>query len=293
MVYRPQHYAASDACKIEPAVYSAVVESAAWLGALDSTHTHIRTWFDDGEMTHPLAGCNLRVGGLGSAITAVSFVPYVTRPFPMPAVDAVPAADVQALADHEAMLAIVTGASANVDRWHQRFERSGLTVHEVARHSAHVLESEFSVHVWKIEQRSPTGLSFGAPIISLTNQTPQELNVYGSPKGGLTNDGDRVVFTPTDARDHVAYPFVKLPVLASDSWARVVVESPAPDSPSCQLIVQSQDFTALSTVGCSSGTHMLRVPMSAQAIRVYLADGTQHAFTLPVKIELALAEQPQ
>ena len=119
-------YAAADPCKIEPEIYSAVVEAEAWLAAVDPTYSHLRTWFEEQEIIHPLPGCNLSMGAIGSSMTSMSARAYVTNPFPMPAVDDVPAIAIQSLANQEAMLAIVSNTTVNLDRWHRRLESAGL-----------------------------------------------------------------------------------------------------------------------------------------------------------------------
>jgi len=150
MANRPALYAASDACKIEPAVYSSIVDGASWLWKVDPARTRVRTWFDEQEQLHPLQGCTVRVAALGTAITAVSWVPYVVTPFPMPGVDDVPAADVRQLAKEAAILAIVTNEAETVQRWRHRLENEGLSVHEMESHTTHILGSEFTIHALEI-----------------------------------------------------------------------------------------------------------------------------------------------
>lgn len=289
---QPRQYSAFDPCQFEPETFSAVVEAEAWLGSIDPTYARIRTWFDERETIEPQPGCRVLMGAIASAITTMSNLPYVTRPFPMPAVDDVPAQAVQTLASNRGRLAIVSNSTDTLERWTRRLEHSGLVARSVAQHTTHVRDSAFTIHVWEIEQRLPSAVTFAEPILTITERTPPGINVYGIPRGQLTTDGDRVVFTPTDARDHVSYPFVTLPPLTADSWARVVVEAPAPASPSCQLIVQTIDLTPLAALDCSSSTHALRVPRDTRAIRVYLADTTRAAFILPKRIELSLAQTP-
>lgn len=136
----------------------------------------------------------------------------------------------------------------------------------------------------------PEGTAFGAPLILVTDQTPQQVNVYGRPPGHLAADGDRVTFVPTDARDHVAYPFTALPRDDHDRRARVVVEAREAAAPSCQLVVQAQGFNDLATLGCSSATQYVVIPPETKALRIYLADLQRRPFVLPRRIELALPE---
>lgn len=152
MANRPSLYAVTDPCKIEPAVYSSIVEGASWLWTLDATSTRVRTWFGEQEQLHPLHGCTVRVAAIGTAITAVSWVPYVATPFPMPGVDDVPAADVRQLAKDGAILAIVTNDAESLQRWRHRLESEGLSVHEKGSHTTHILESEFTIHALEIAE---------------------------------------------------------------------------------------------------------------------------------------------
>src|SRR5262249_13002243 len=61
----PMSYLASDRCKVQPEVYTAVVDAASWLSTVDPTHTRARSWFDQNERTEPIAGCPVVVGWIG------------------------------------------------------------------------------------------------------------------------------------------------------------------------------------------------------------------------------------
>jgi len=207
----------------------------------------------------------------------------------MPGIGDVPENAVRMLASNRSIFAVMTSRPEVLERWSQRLEALGLSHEEVARHDVPLLETAFTIHAWRVGQREPNDARFDAPVIDITTNTPRELNVYGTPKGRLIANGDRVEFQPTDARDHVAYPFVPLPQRVSESWARVVVDAAAASAPSCRLIVQTQDFTTLATLGCSSATQIVRVPPTARSLRVYLADSTRQPFVLPRRIEVALS----
>jgi len=285
----PNRYYASDPCKIQPAVYGAIVDAALWLGALDPTFTRVRTWFDEHEQIEPQAGCTVAMRRVGEPVTSMAFLPYVTAtPLPMP-VEQVPESAVRSLVGGDFILAVISSRNDRLERWSRRLDAMGLSHEEVARHDVPVLGSTYTIHAWRIEQRVPTDARFDAPVIDITKDTPRALNVYGTPKGRLHADGDRLEFQPTDARDHVAYPFVSLPQRASESWARVVVDAPAAAAPSCRVVLQADDFTALAMLKCASATQIVRVPPATRSIRVYLADTTQHAFVLPRRIDVALS----
>ena len=285
-----QAYDMSDPCKIQPAVYESIIDGASWLEKVDPTYTRLRTWFDQNEQIHPIPGCAVGVGQMAGAMTAMAFVPYITTPWPMPGVEAVPGAAVQGVANSEAVLAIISSRPEHVEAWSRRLEAMGLTYRELARHFVPLLASGFTIYAWELAQKPPREVTFGVPIIAVTDKTHQEINVYGTPKGEVTTEGDRVVFTPTDARDHVAYPFVKLSTLTSESWARLTVESPATNPPSCRLIVQAPDFTTLASVPCAPMTRYVKLPPNTQGVRVYLTDAQRRPFVLPRNIEVALSE---
>ena len=124
----------------------------------------------------------------------------------------------------------------------------------------------------EILREAPRGVTYDAPIIAVTDRTPPEVNVYGAPRGQLATDGARVTFTPTDIRDHVAYPFVALAPRTSDSWARVIVESSATTLPTCLLTVQVDNFEELATLGCASTTKYLKVPATRAGFESTLTD---------------------
>jgi len=289
LVTRADRYSANDACKIQPAIYQGIVDGATWIGSLDPTYTRVRTWFDESEQMEMGAGCEVGVGRLASSITAMSFVPYVTPPFPMPAIDAVPEPAVRSLVNEDLIFAVISTRADALEGWTRRLDAMGLAHQEFASHTVPLLGPTFTMHAWRITEHAPHDISFAAPLVTITKDTKPELNVYGTPKGRIRVDGDRLEVQPTDARDHVAYPFVQLPAHDARSWARVVVEGPTTTLPSCRLTVQDQDFKTLAALGCSSATRYVRVPQTARGIRVSLADTKQQAFLLPRRIEVALS----
>jgi len=285
----PERYSANDPCKIRPDVYEAIIDAASWLGTLDPTHTRTRIWFDGTEQIQVRNGCTVAMNRMARSITAMAFVPYVTPPTPMPGVGAVPQEALRQIAADERTLVVISSRSEPLEQWNRRFEGMGLSNEEVSRHSVRLAGSSFALHAWRFTSRPPPDLTFDAPIIAITRDTPRQMNVYGTPKGQVSVDGDRVVFHPTDVRDHIAYPFVPLSSRGDESWARVRVEAPDTASPSCQLIVQDAGFTTLATLGCSSATRYVRVAPTVRGIRIYLIDEEKRPFALPQRIEVALS----
>ena len=281
-------YYATDPCKTQPEIYEAIIDAGSWLGTLDPTYKRVRTWFDETEQLEPPNRCSVSMGRVGRSITSMAFVPYVISPLPVPPVDKVPENAVRQLASNLSIFTLISSRAEPLERWSTRLDSLGLSHDEVARHRVPLLGSSFTMYAWRIAQRIPTDLSFGPSIMTITRDTTRGVNVYGTPKGGISANGDRLEFKPTDARDHVAYPFVQLPRQTRDSWARVVVDSPE-TSPSCQLFVQAKDFTVLGRFECSSGTRYVRVPSTARGVRVYLADPSRRPFVLPSTIDVALS----
>lgn len=286
----PMGYSIYDRCKTQPHVYAAIVEGGSWLGAVDPTHRRIRTWFDEGEQVKTATGCTVGIGTVGRSITAMAFVPNLARSFPVPGISEIPDEAIRTLAaDDQALLAVIVGRPDMLEKWNRRLDALGLAHEDVAAHTVPLLGSSFAIHAWRIAQRPPANLAFGASIVAITRDTPSAINAYGTPKGRIVTDGDRMMFHPTDARDHVSYPFVQLPPRTGESWARVVIDAPVINAPTCRVIVQDQDFTTLGRLGCSSATLYVRVPPSTRGVRVNLADTTGRSFVLPRTIDVALA----
>jgi len=291
VAYGPLDYAASDPCKNRAAIYAAVVDGASWLGALDPTYKRIRTWFDQDERINVGSGCEVGLGNVGYAITSTAFIPYVTTPFPMPGVDAVPATALDALANNQFILAIVTNKSEHLDSWDRRLRALGLEPREVARHEVAILASRFTMRAWAPRRLgSPEQASFSPPVITISDQTPRKVNLYGVTKGDVVDRGGRVVVTPSDPRDHVEYGLLDLPSSTSAVWARVTIESPADNAASCQVEIKDPSFAVLVSLECRSAVRYVTLPMGMSALRVYVSDFNSRPFTLPTKIEIALAE---
>jgi hypothetical protein len=285
-------YRAGDPCHTQPAVYSAVVEGASWLGTLDPTYTRVRTWFDEEEVTTAGANCVLRVGLIGYSITAMASAPYLTPPWPMPGVEAVPEPAVRALGARDTILAIVTDKPQHIDAWSRRLARAQMTHREIARHRVPLLSSGFSIYAWEVTQPIPATASFGAPVLAVTDRTPPPIYVYGTPKGDVVTENDLVIFRPTDVRDHLAYPFVMFSEPANDTWAQVTLELPtaATNSASCRVVVQSGELATLGTAPCESAKRYVKLPSGTAGIRVYLSDASLHAIVVPRRIEIALSD---
>jgi hypothetical protein len=287
----PDDYSARDGCQLQPQIYNAIVDGASFLGRLDPTYTRAQSWFEQDEKIEPIDGCPVGVGLMAGAMTTMAYVPYVTRPWPMPAVEGVPEEAVRAVASKDDVLAIISNHPENLDAWSRRLDHMGLEHRELARHRVPLLSSGFTIHAWELLPKPPQGVSFGPPVLTVTPQTPAQTLLYGSPKGTLTIEGGMTVFRPTDDADHVAYPFVALAV-PTEIWAQLDVELPPSvvNPPSCALTVQNAALTNVASFPCGTGKRYLKVPANTSSLRVYLTDPKIRSFVLPRRIELSLAE---
>src|SRR5262249_3007666 len=158
----------------------------------------------------PVAECPLPLVSIAGSMTTMAWVPYITRPWPMPGVEDVPDAAIRTAADNNHVLAVVSNRRDTLDAWSRRLDRMGLGHLEIAHHRVPLLASAFTIHAWKIPVTEHLdGVVFGPPVLSISAETPPEVNVYGTPKGQLSVEGSTATFRPTDPGDHVAYPFAK------------------------------------------------------------------------------------
>ena len=143
-------YFASDQCKVQPSVYAAIVDAASWLDRLDPLYNRVHTWFDENELLRPADACVVRLGHMANSITTMAFVPYVTRAFPMPGVEAVPDDAVVALTQGNRVLVIISDAPEPLEAWRRRLDAMGLGHTEIAMHRVPVLASGFTMHAWSV-----------------------------------------------------------------------------------------------------------------------------------------------
>lgn len=147
-------YLASDPCKVQPAVYGAIVDGATWLMKVDPLYTRLYTWFDDKELLHPKEGCTVQLGHMSNSMTTMASVAYVAKAFPLPRVDEVPDASMLALAEGGRILAIISQQPAHLEEWKRRLDGLGLSGEEIDRHTVRVMDSEFTMYAWTVQRRS-------------------------------------------------------------------------------------------------------------------------------------------
>jgi hypothetical protein len=143
-------YLAGDPCKVQSAAYAAVVDAASSLITIDPLYTRARVWFDESELLRPTGACTLRLGHISYSAATMASMAYVTRPFPMPSVEDVSDAAIEALTQGDGMLAIITSQSAVLDAWKRRLAGMGLEHDEGGRHLIRVLDSRFAIYVWTV-----------------------------------------------------------------------------------------------------------------------------------------------
>jgi hypothetical protein len=146
----PENYAADDPCKVQPAVYRAIVEAASQLVSIDPVYRRVRIWFGENEMINPLPGCPVRLGWMGYSIRTMTSMNYVARPFPMPDVEDVPEQAIRQMKDSGAILTIVSGEPESQREWEQRLAALGLSYQEMHRFRVPVMEAEFTVRAWAV-----------------------------------------------------------------------------------------------------------------------------------------------
>jgi hypothetical protein len=151
----PDRYSMNDPCKMQPEIYAAIVDGGSWLGTLDPTYTRVRTWFDEAEEIRPLHACPVGMARVATSITSMALVPYVTPPFPMPAVDDVPEKAVRALEREASILAVISSRPEPLERWISRLDAMGVSHEELSRHTVPLLESGFVIHAWRISNGRP------------------------------------------------------------------------------------------------------------------------------------------
>jgi hypothetical protein len=145
----PQSYAADDSCKMQPAVYGAIVEAASRLFSIDPLYRRVALWFSEDEMISPLTGCQVRLDWMGYSIRSMTSMNYLTKP-PMPDVEELPEHAIRALQDTEAILTIVSDRPESVRKWERRLASLGLRHRELDRFRVPIMESGFDIYAWAV-----------------------------------------------------------------------------------------------------------------------------------------------
>jgi hypothetical protein len=152
VAFSPQNYAADDPCKVQPAVYQAIVDATSRLVSIDPMHYRVRIWFGENEVIYPTPRCAVSLGWMGYSIRSMSStsVGYLTKPHPMPEVDDVPEDSIRQMRDSDAILTIVTDRPESVRTWEHRLAALGLDYREMYRFRIPVMDSGFTVYAWAV-----------------------------------------------------------------------------------------------------------------------------------------------
>jgi hypothetical protein len=148
----PHQYAASDPCKVQPAVYAGIVDGATRLVTIDPIYRRERIWFDEHEIIRPLNDCSISLGLMAYSMRAMSSVDSIAPPFPMPGINDVHEAQIRELVDGDAFLTIITDNAAHLASWDRRLAALGLERQEIAQYRVPVMDGGFTVHAWTIHQ---------------------------------------------------------------------------------------------------------------------------------------------
>jgi hypothetical protein len=143
-------YLRSDSCKIQPAVYGAIVDAASWLMTdADPVYTRARIWFDENEIVQPLENCPVRLGHVANSIATMASMAYVASAFPLAGIDTLPDGAITALIG-DRVLVIIASSSAHLDAWDRRLAGMGLSHVEIQSHRVPMMASGFTIHAWSI-----------------------------------------------------------------------------------------------------------------------------------------------
>ncbi len=145
----PQSYAVDDPCKVQPAVYRAIVEAASRLVAIDPLYNRVAIWFSQDERISPLPGCPVRLDWMGYSIRTMTSMNYLGKP-PMPDVEEMPEQVIRAIQDTDTILTIVSDRSESLRKWEHRLASVGLHYRELDRFRIPMMESGFDIHAWVV-----------------------------------------------------------------------------------------------------------------------------------------------
>ena len=145
----PQAYAADDPCKVQPAVYSAIVEAASRLVSIDPLYRRVAIWFSQDERISPLPNCPVRLDWMGYSIRTMTSMNYLTKP-PMPEVEEVPEQALRDIQDTDIILTIVSDRPESVRKWEHRLASLGLRHRELDRFRVPMMESGFDIYAWVV-----------------------------------------------------------------------------------------------------------------------------------------------
>jgi hypothetical protein len=232
----------------------------------------------------------------------------------MPGVDELPDVVFQEAAQEDYLIVLITRNVGDVERMRQRFLRLGLDL-EVVR-QAHVSSGSVGVDLYALSasgrQKVPSRWSRQATLQNLSGQALRDswqVNIYGLfHRGGLAGTpGGATFFESRTRRDHVALPFVELPLRPEASptterrWA--LVEAFAGDVQNrgggCRIVLQTESFVRLGGTACPSGTDtnkqvFIMLPAGTKRVRLYIENQPgRFRSELPQSLRLSVMMEPR
>jgi hypothetical protein len=145
----PQSYAADDPCKMQPAIYGAIVAAASRLFSIDPLYRRVAIWFSEDETISPLPDCPVRLGWMGYSIRSMTSMSYLTKP-PLADVEKMPEQAIRGIQDTEVILTIISDRPESLRKWEHRLASLGLTHRELDRFRVPVMQSGIDISAWAV-----------------------------------------------------------------------------------------------------------------------------------------------
>jgi hypothetical protein len=149
----PANYAIGKPCQTAEAFQAAVIGAHRFVAETDPAFEDATVWFEENEQLPVGGNCQVNLGYLGYALAA-SGVPYITEPFPLPAIEDIPAAALDEVTRPRRTLVVVTARPENVERVTQRLEEAGIAVSRDRQRAFQIAGGTFAVHMLALDRPS-------------------------------------------------------------------------------------------------------------------------------------------
>lgn len=147
----PTNYAIGKPCQTAEAFQAAVIAAHRFVAETDPAFADATVWFEENEQLPTGDGCTINLGYLGYALAA-SGVPYVTEPFPLPAIEDIPGAALDEVTRPRRTLVVVTARPENVERVKQRLQEVGIAVSRDRQRRFQIGSGTFAIHMLALER---------------------------------------------------------------------------------------------------------------------------------------------
>lgn len=148
----PSSYQADARCRLGPALDETVVNTMKAIAAADPGFAKARMWFDEKEHLTPVPGCDVAMHALGYSIEGTGWF-YLTKPFPLPPVEAIPDNDLVASAQAQLVVVVPTANPDTIVALKARFEAAGVAVTRLERHAVGVSPIKLDLYVLNLGKR--------------------------------------------------------------------------------------------------------------------------------------------